>query len=503
MRRLPLWGATALIALSQPVLADKASNSINAAFNQEAASLDSYHESGRVGLIIGRLLYDGLLSKDHKTGEFVPELAQSYDIVSDTEISFKIRPGVKFHNGQTMTAEDVAYTLNKVSDPAYGARYSLAVGWIKDAKVTGEDTVLLTMKQPFPLALEMLAGNLPIYPKAYYEEAGPAGMGVKPVGTGPYRLVDMTQGVHFVLERFEDYYEGGQKSGATIDKLDLRVLPELNTQYAELMNGNLDWLWRVPTDDIERLARIPDVKVDSAGIMRIEYVGFNPNALDGKSPVADVRVRQAINHAINRDRMRKALAGDAALLMNSACNPVQFGCTQDVTRYDHDLDKAKALMAEAGYADGFEIELVHAAVPAIDAEVIAAELSKIGIKATLNAQQYASAIDMWRSGKAPFFLTNWGSYGVGDVGLSTGNFFGGSADDVIKDPVLVPIVAEANESMDRARREELYAQALRHVADQAYWVPLWTYSVNSPMANDLELKTDPDEFVPFYKARWN
>jgi len=500
MKRMAL--ACSLALLAHPALADKASNSINAAFTQEVATLDSYKESGRVGLIIARLLYDGLISKDTTTGEFSPELASSYTFLSPTEIEFKIRQGVKFHDGSTMTADDVVYTLNTVSNPDYGARYSIAVNWIEKAEKTSDDTVVVTMKSPYPMALEMFAGNLPIYPKAYYEKVGPEGMGINPIGTGPYKLVDMTQGVRFVLEKFDGYYEGGEKSDAKIDKITIRVLPELNTQYAELMNGQLDWLWRVPPDDVKRLESLSGIKVEAAPIMRFEYINMNPNALAGNTPLANLEVRQAINHAINREAIRNALVGEGSILTNSACNPVQFGCTQDVHTYDYDPAKAKELLAEAGYPDGFTIDMLVTSVPSIDAEAIAADLAKVGITATINRQQYASSVDLWRKNEAPMMLANWGSYGVGDIGLSTANFFGDTGDNMAKNAEVTALITDAGRTQDRDRRKEDYAKALNIIADEAYWVPLWTYTVNTPMSADLELKTNPDEFVPFYDAYW-
>lgn len=501
MRKDFFVGVLAALALTQPALADKASNSLNVAFTNEIATLDNYQESGREGLNVARLLYDGLISKNYATDEFEPELAEAFEFVSDTEIEFKIRPGVKFHNGETLTADDVVYTLNLVSSPEYGARYSIAVDWIEEAVKVDDTTVRLRMKTPYPLALEMLAGNLPIYPQAYYEEAGPEGMAVRPVGTGPYRLRDMTQGVHFVLERFEDYYEGGQKSGATIDTIDIRVLPEVNTQYAELMTGALDWIWRVPQDDVARLESLSDIKVEPAPIMRFEYISFNPNVAD--SPVSDPLVRKAIYHAINREGIREALVGGGSTLTNAACNPLQFGCEQDVATYEYNPDKARELLSEAGYADGFSIPMVVTSVPTVNAEAIAADLARVGITVNLNVQQYASAVDMWRGNRVAMMHTNWGSYGVGDVGLSVGNFFGGAGDDVIKEPGLVGPLEEANSIVDFERRRELYAEALGTIADEAYWVPLWTYSINTAMNADLDLTMSPDEFVPFYSARWN
>ena len=101
------------------------------------------------------------------------------------------------------------------------------------------------------------------------------------------------------------------------------------------------------------------------------------------------------------------------------------------------------------------------------------------------------------------FFSTWGSYGIGDVGLSVANFFSGSADDPVQDPEVIEKIKEATSIVDRPRRAQLYKEALQRIAEQAYWVPLWTFSVNTAMSEDLNLKVDPDEFVPFWDATWN
>jgi peptide/nickel transport system substrate-binding protein len=502
IRRLLISTLVATACWAGSANAGKDDNTLNVAFTNEIATLDNYQESGREGLILARLLYDNLVSKNLETGEFEPELAESYKLISDDVIEFKIRQGVKFHNGEMLTAEDVAYTLNLVSSPEYNARYQIAVEWIDSVEKVDENTVRLKMTHPYPLSLEMLAGNLPIYPKAYYEEVGPSGMATKPIGSGPYKLVEQTRGVRFVLEKFEDYFEGSPKGMPSIDRIVVRILPEANTQYAELLNGSLDWIWRVPPDDAANLERQPSLEVKSAEIMRFAYMSFNPQFNGGDTPIADARVRRAINHAINRTAIKDALVGGASQVINSACNPIQFGCATDVTEYEYDPDKARALLAEAGYESGFTMDLMIAGLPTVQAEAIAADLARVGITLNLNAQQYGSAVTTWRENRAPLFLLNWGSYGVGDVGLSTSQFFGGTGDDVVKNPELIKILQEADTSMDRDRRAELYADALEIIADEAYWVPLWTYSVFTAQNADLELSLQPDEFVQFYSASW-
>lgn len=494
--------ATAFSLAASPALAGKADDTLNAAFSSEITTLDAYKESGREGLVVARLIYDGLLYKDMATGEFKPELAESFKVVDERTIDFTIRQGVTFHNGQKLTADDVVYTLNLVSSKEYNARYQIAVDWIEKVEKTGDFSVRLHMKRPNPIALEMLAGNLPIYPKAYYEQVGSQGMAVKPVGAGPYRIVEVAPGSRYVLERFDGYYAQAPKGAAKIKRMVVRILPEANTQYAELVSGQLDWIWRVPPDDARNLSRQTKVAISNAQIMRFAYVAINPNFQDGKSPLADVRVRQAINMAVDKAAIVKALVGGASQPIATACNPIQFGCDTDVKAYPFDVAKAKALLAEAGHPDGIKLDLVFASIPKIQAEAIAANLAKAGIQVTLNEQQYAPAVSAWREGRVPLFFTNWGSYGVGDAGLSVGQFFSGTGDDMVKDKEIIPLLQAANASMNRDARKADYAKSLKLVADKAYFVPLWTYNVNTAHSKDLSVVQNADEFVEFYRASW-
>jgi len=506
MRRLLtacMLGASAALATApSPAFAGKADDTLNAAFLGEVATLDNYKETGREGLILARLIYDSLLEKDFATGGFKPELAESYKVVDDTTIDFTLRKGVKFHNGQEMTADDVVYTLNLVASKDYNARYQITVNWIKEVEKLSDYAVRLHMKAPNPLALEMLAGNLPIYPKEYYDKVGPSGMATKPIGTGPYRLVEATPGTRYVFERFEDYYPGSPKGRAQIRRVIMRILPEPNTQYAELINGGLDWIWRVPPDDARNLSRRPNIEIRNAEILRFAYIALNPKIDGGRSPLADLRVRRAINHATNRAAIVKALIGGASRVVTTVCHPLQFGCPSDAEGYAYDPVKAKALLAEAGYPSGFNVELVVSSMPRIQAEAIAADLGKVGIKITINDQQYAPATTMWREGKVAMLMRNWGSYGIADSGLSSGQFFNGIEDDLYQDPQLVGPLQQANASVDQALRKRNYEAAARRIAEEAYWMPLWSYSVTTAVNKDLEVNLNPDEFIDFFRARW-
>ena len=490
------------LACATPAIAGKADDTLNVAVAFEPEPLDNYKIAGREGLILARHVFDGLLYKDLDTGDIKPALAKAWRFVNPTTMEFDLREGVTFHNGASFDADDVVYTLNTVVDPAYGARYRLAVDWIKNVEKLDKFKIRINMSKPFAGAVEMLADALSIYPQAYFKEAGSGGMAAKPIGTGPYRLMEMTPGTRYVLERFDAHYADSPKGKPAIKRIVVRTIPEMNTQYAELASGRLDWIWRIPPDQARRMGSMANISIVSAPIMRVAYVGM---AVGGKSKdfaTKDRRVRQAINHAVNRQPILDAFVGGASQVLHAACNPKQFGCITDVTRYAYDPEKAKALLAQAGHGGGLALEMIFAGMPRPVAEAIANDLGKVGIKVTLNEQQYAPAVQKWRAGDLPLFLANWGSYGVGDVVFLGGNFFGGDADDLIDDAEVKGWLQIADTSPDPVVRKDNYAKAFRKIAAEAYWLPLYDFNVNYGMSKDLQFTPHPDEFARWFLARW-
>jgi len=489
-------GAVALM-LCHAALASKADDTFNVAFDSAPATLDAYKEADRPGLSLIRMVYSGLIQKDAQTGKFEPALASAFKFVDDKTMEFTLRKDVVFHDGSKLTVDDVVYTLNLVASKDYNARFQNTVSWIDKVEKISDSSFRIRMKEPFPLALEMLSENLPIYPKHYYQ-ANMSLMGSKPVGTGPYRLVESQPGSRYVFERFDGYF--GKKPA--IKRLVVRILPDTNTQYAELLGGGLDWIWRLPPDAARKLSAQKSLDVKTVNIMRISYISINPRFQDGKSPLANLKVRQALNMAINREAIRSALIGGASKLTNAACNPLQFGCATDVQVYPYDVAGAKRLMTEAGYPNGFAMDMVMAYPPRAIFEVVSANLAQIGVKINLIEQQYSTATTAWREGRAPLLAAAWGSYGIADVALSTSNFFGGGADDQVKNPEVVKLLKEADTSVDPAFRKQRYAQALKVIAAQAYWVPLWNHSLSYAQNKSVNFAVDADEFPRFYKASW-
>ena len=502
MRRFALGVALALALNAGAANAGPRDDTLRIAWGGELATLDRYYNVLREGILVGRLIWDSLLYKDPKTLEFKPLLAKSFRFVDQTTMEFELRRGIAFHNGEPFNADDVVYTLTYVSNPKNGVLTQRNVKWIKSVEKLGDYTVRLTMKQPTPTALEFLAGPLLIYPNEYYAKAGPKGMGAKPVGTGPYRVVEFKPGQSIRFERNENYFDGSPKGKPKISKIVQRTIPDRNTQITELFSGTVDWIWKVPADQAARIAGRPGIRVVNEQTLRIGYLSFDSSDRTGnKSPVNNPLVRKAIGHAIDRSAIVAKLVGGRSDVIHSACHPQQFGCEQDVAKYEYDPKKAKRLLAQAGYPDGFRIDF-HAYRNRPYAEAIMGFLQAVGIRTNLVYLKYAALRDKVYAGQIDFNFMTWGSYSFNDVSAITSHFFKGTRDDYARNAKLIADLETGDSSVDRKVRKAAYSRALKAIAANAYWIPLFTYNVNYAFSDKLDFTPTPDEIPRFYAAGW-
>ncbi|TAK80670.1 MAG: ABC transporter substrate-binding protein [Betaproteobacteria bacterium] len=488
-----------LIAYGAPVLASKADDTVNVGFRLQLQGLDTYYSPGREGLLLAFWVWDALVYRDSKTFEMKPLIASSWKQVDARTLDFVIRPGIKFHDGSTLTAKDVVFTLNFVSKPENKVFNQAAVSWIENATAIGPDTVRVRAKQVTPLALSYLM-SVPIYPADYYQRVGREGMAAKPVGSGPFRAEPGPDST-VIFTRFDDYFAASPKGKAGARRVIYRTIPEINTQVAELISGRLDWAYYVPDDQAERLRRLPNLRVAQGESFRVAYLTMDAaGKAAADSPLKDVRVRRAISHALDRQGVVKNLMGGSQVI-HTPCYPKQFGCVQEVTKYNYDVAKARSLMAEAGRGAGFNLD-IYAYRNRQVAEAIIGNLRAIGITANLRWVQYPAMVQKRRSNEAPMVVDDWGSNSIDDVGAILPVFFNSGPDDYAMDPAVTAMVARGSSTTDRAARQAAYADALKRIADQAYVVPLFTMPVTYVFNAGLEMPVPNDEIPEFWRARW-
>jgi peptide/nickel transport system substrate-binding protein len=493
-------GAAACALAGAPGHAQMSEDTLRIAFDRELESLDNYINTAREGIIVSRLVWDGLIYRNPETNEYEGNLATGWEWIDDTTMEFTLREGVTFHNGEPFDADDVVYTLNYVANPENPVTTQRNVNWIEGAEKLGPYKVRMTLKAPFPAALEYLSGPVVMYPNEYYAEVGPEGMGVEPVGTGPYRVTDVTPGQRFEFAKYDGYH-GGPKGQPSIGNLVIRTIQDPNTRLAELLSGGLDWIWRVPVDQAERMQERGGFNVVNAATMRVGYLYFDAAGRTGDTPLTDPLVRKAISHAIDRQAIVDALVKGASTVVHSACFPSQFGCEQDVTRYEYDPEKAKQLLAEAGYPDGFTIQF-SAYRERPFAEAMISNLNAVGIETDFGFYKYAALRDKIHNSEEPMSFMTWGSYSVNDVSAITSHFFKGLADDYAMDDEIKGWLEVADTTVDTELREQNYSMALKKIADEAYWLPLWSYNVWYAYSEDLEFQPTADEIPRFFNATW-
>jgi peptide/nickel transport system substrate-binding protein len=506
IRAAAIAGTASLLAAS-PVAADKANDTLIWTSQQEIATVDPYYGQVRPQIVNYRNACDSLIYRDPVKGDYLPHIATSWTWVDDTTLDLELRKDVKFHDGRMLSADDVVYTFNHVTDPNSGVLAKSNVNWMSGAEKLGDYKVRLKLPKPFPAALEYLSGSTPILPKGHYDNAEQIGtanvrnFAATPlVCTGPYKIAKFIPGESVQMVRHEEYF-GGAKGKANIMHLVFRTIPDAEAQIAALLSGDVDWIQDVVKDKAEAMQAMPDITVVQSATLRTRFIRFEVNGKKVKSPFMDVRVRQAVNHAINRPAVSKNLVGGASQVLHAACHPAQFGCTDEVRRYDYDPAKAKALLAEAGYPDGFETDF-YAWRERSFTEALLGDLAAVGIKTNLRYMQWNTVRPLMHDGTAVFTDASWGSFGIMDTSALAGFFFGGSPDDGAQDPELIEMIKAGDTATDPEQRKAHYKKALQRIADMAYWAPLFTYAKYYAYDADLEFTPHVDDIARFWLARW-
>lgn len=501
-----LFAAAAITAsalAAQPALANKAQDTLRWVSRYPIDSIDPYYNTAREALVInGQLVWDTLIWRDPDSGEYKPLLAKEWKWIDDTTLEFALRDDVKWHDGNPLTAEDAVYTFNRVSKPEAKIPVPTNVNWIKGAEKTGPLTFRLYLKQPFPVALEYLSSLLPVLPNNLYGPNGEPPPVEKVVGTGPYKVTAFRPSSSIEIELTGNYFKNSPKGQPTIKKMVYRVIPDNSTQIAEILSGNADWIWNVAPDQASRLASRSGIAVKSVETMRLSFIQFNIRDTSSKNPLADVRVRQAIAHAIDREKIIKSMVGEGATIPAAACYKTQFGCTQDVTQYKYDPEQAKKLLADAGYGNG-NLTLNIMAFRSRDwTAAVAGFLNAVGIKTTIDYIPYPAGQERLMKGDMQLYLQDNGWLSINDAAGPMNVYFSGDQYDATRDAELTGWVKEAATTTDPDRRKALYEKALKRIAERAYWISLWTHPNVYAFSSDLDVPLYSDENPRFYFAKW-
>ena len=434
-------------------------------------------------------------------GNLVGVLATDWEVSDDNLTwTFKLREGVTFHDGTPFNAEAVKFTFDRIKAEETGAPRASAARAIASVDVVDEHTVNITTAEPYaPLLAQLSAYNLAIMsPSA--GDAVNAEYSRNPAGTGPFRLGDWTPGEEMTLVRNEDYW--GDKAAS--ETVVLSVVPEDSARVLLLISGEADVISNVPTVMVPRLESAPGVELIEETGYRTIYVGMNMKM----EPFDDVRVRHAIAHAIDKEALLAGVMTGIGTLGGGFESTVIPGAA-DIPPYPYDPERAKALLAEAGYPDGFEVDFyVPTGRYTNDrqiGEAIQAQLAEVGIEANLLSPEFGAYSALLRERDAvPFYILGKGSP-TGDLdltlGITTASTGSGNYSNY-ENPEVDALIAEQRVTVDPDARKEVLRQILQQVYDDAPIVALYYENqIFGQRDNVTGFQVMPNENVLFVDAK--
>lgn len=473
----------------------------------DALTMDTHHGLDAPTFTILDHMVEPLLELTPK-GEIVGRLVEKWEVSADaTEYTLKLKKGIKFHDGQPFNAEAVKVNFDRRLDPKAATKYGFLVAPIASVTVADEFTIKIKTKVPFAPLLSNLTHQAngmqsPAALKASWEKPL-----TKPVGTGPFMFKEWVPGNRFVMVRNEDYY--GPKP--PLSEVTFRVIPDDASRVVALETGEVHVAVRIPPFDIPRLKANPKIDIIHSPSVRTIYLGFN--AL--KEPLNDKRVRQALNYAVNKQAIVKHVLGGVGRVSDAPVSPGIFGYAS-IQTYEYNVEKAKALLAEAGFPKGFETTL-HPAVGRyyMDASVataVAADLLKVGVKADIKMMEWGTYLPYILREKDvvdhKIYMLGWGCVtGDADYGLYTLFHSGewpkkGMNASFFKNEKLDQLLEAARSTANPDERKKLYKEAMTLIMDEAPWLFLHSEAqVVGARANVKGLIVHPTERVIAKQAK--
>lgn len=487
-----------------------------AAVSLDFTTMDPVDTSDTLSGGIQRLIMDGLFGFDDDMNQ-IPMLATEYTANENaTEYVLKLREGISFTDGTPWNAEAAKANLDKLADPDRGLkRTSLLSSVIASVEVLGDYEVKVSLSQPFGAFIATLCHPACVMMSPKILEQGDEACARTPVGTGQYKFVEWENGDHLTVELNKDwwgYKEGLAETDAGFKSIRFNVAPENNSRVTALQSGQADFIWPVPTESYMTLAADSNLAVFNAEGIVVYYVTMNVQ----KKPFDDIRVRQALNYAIDKDAYIKVIMNNLGSKATSICGPAVAGYKGN-DPIEYNPEKAKELLAEAGYPDGFEIVQYYSSNTTNEqaAQFLQQQLEKVGV--TLKLEGAESSITNAKIQDC----TKPGSEAEVDIYRTGWSPSTGDADWALRPLLCTEMCPPANynlsyfaneeydsyvhgalETADQAKRNELYAKAQDIVWEELPIIPLAnSFNTWATTKNLAGVKIYPDGAINIRNAR--
>ena len=490
-------GATAMlgaaVGLAGPASAtdDPAPTRVTVAVTETIAGHNPHADSVSLMNGIWCKVYGCLVTYDFETGTFDSYMLESWGLKDPDEPTvwaLEIKDGLMRHNGEQLVAADIAHSIDRIAnDP--NSRQTQNVRQVVEVRVIDELNLEVVTDQPM-VTLPTFMQNWIVTSKALYDEYGPEVADREhPHGIGPYRLVDLSIGNFLVLEKVPDHPRAHPDNP---DEVMLRIMPEPEQRVTALMNGEVQVAQFIPPQLVQRVDQASHLDIAWVDAMEIMFLAMNPET----PPWDDVRARQAVAHAVNRDALVRALLGGQATILNGPAGPGVVGYDPDMpTFYEYDPEKARSLLEEAGLV-GVEVDY-YATVGRYIAdrqisEAIVPMLEEVGFKVNFNTPEWSTLWADVQDGGVPFYYMGRGS--VVDPSAALSQYFetGGSPRIAYSNPELDELFRLERAEFDPDQRNTLLREVFTLLAEDAPAHFLWRHRMAWGVSKDIAYAPRPD-----------
>ena len=435
----------------------------------QPAGLDPIGPNEQPGSQVMRQIYNTLIDLDDNMSP-VPSLAERWTWEDPTRLRVFLRQNVRFHNGDTLKASDVQFSLDRA---AASPNVSFITGMISRVDIINDYEIVINLDYPFvPFLAHLAHPTTSIVSERAVREQGEA-YTRNPVGTGPMSFVNWVTGVSIDLVRFDDYWGGP----ARIREISFRFIVDPTTRLVALETGEIDLLYGVSQSDVARVNSDPNMTMIQTPGLGTDYIGFNFQ----KPPLNDARVRQAINYAIDMDAVMRAAYFGVNPPANGPISDLVWASAANVLApFTFDQARARQLLAEAGLPNGFTTTLVTNEGNAVRldvAEVVQNMLAQVGIRMDIQLMEWGAYLEYTARGDHDMFILGWVTVtGDPDYGLSalfhSSNFGAAGNRTFYRNPRLDTLLDQGRQETNPARREQIYLEAQQIVRDDTPWI--WT-----------------------------
>jgi peptide/nickel transport system substrate-binding protein len=476
--------------MAAPAAAQKAKDTVRVPLSEPVAVVSSYFNLGRENSqFFARQIYNTLVYFDQSKGEFHPLLAKSWKRTSPTEIEFELRNDVKFHNGNTFDADDVVYTMKWITDPKTKIQLPYSFSWIANAEKLGSHKVRITSKEPFAPDMLVLATQASIVDaETHGKFAEKIDHDRSPVGTGAFKIAQLDSNSGVLAVRNDAFAHGPDFMKAKVAAVHGIPIPDRDTQIAHLVTGGIDVLPDASVDQIAQYSSDPRFKVTSLRSLVLSILQFDTLNRSGRKELQDPRVRRALVMAIDRDAIVQSLVpgGSNAQKMDALCFREMLGCDYGVLPPKFDPVAAKALLTEAGYPNGFDLELTSRPATRTAATAVAGYWRKVGVNTTVDNVTITVFRKKQRGGELQSYLGER-PYGMEDASYALNVLVGSDARTYWDDPVLDEASQTGASERDPEKRKAIYRKAFDRINDQAYLLPFSSMPQTLIHSSELEV----------------